>query len=269
MTTTTTPTFHPFPRLSFELRTRIWDLTVEPRIVEVCVVTRYPKPTKIELSNAYAEKWSHNWPLRHLRSSTAAPAQLQSCREAREYLTTHPKARYLYSKAFSELTQKTYDGFDTMLEHDPELERYVWLNFDLDMVSIGDTDVHEFEAVAYQINRLRLERLLDDEYFARSEVQSIGKVFRNLCEIHMVCSRGIRDGYRRTECDDYAGLGPENVYFLDPEHLGGSMMNSVDLDTMVIKEYLSRNTLEDLEGCIPTELWEELMMQQTAREQGQ
>ncbi|KAG4442090.1 hypothetical protein IFR05_002427 [Cadophora sp. M221] len=269
MTTTTTPTFHPFPRLSFELRTAIWELTVEPRIVEVRVVTRYPKPAKTELSNADAEKWSLNRPLRHLRSSTAAPVQLQVCREAREYLTTHPKARCLYSRAFSELAQKTYDGSDTMLGHDPELVRYVWLNLDLDVVSIGDADVHEFEAVGYQIKRLRLERLLDDEYFARSEVQSISKVFRNLREIQMVCSGGIRDGYRRTEDDDYAGLGPENVYFLDPEHLGGSMMNSVDLDAMVTKEYLSGNALEDLEGCIPTELWEELMMQQTAREQGQ
>ena len=269
MATTTTPTFHPFPRLSFELRNRIWELTVDPRIVEVSVVTRYPKTTKSELRNVQAGQRSHNSRLRHLRSSTAAPAQLQCCREARECLTTHPKVGYLYSRAFSELAQKTYHGFDTVLEHDPELERYIWFNFDLDTISTEGTNMHEFEAIGYQIKRLRLERVLDDEYFARTDVRSIGKVFPNLREIYIVCSLGIRDGYRRTEEDDYAGLAPENVYFLDPEHLGGVMMNSVDLDALVLKEYLAENSLEDLEGCIPTEVWEELMMQQTAGDQGQ
>ncbi|KAK3296432.1 uncharacterized protein B0H64DRAFT_398245 [Chaetomium fimeti] len=33
----TTATFHPFPRLPFELRSRIWGLTVEPRTVHVRV----------------------------------------------------------------------------------------------------------------------------------------------------------------------------------------------------------------------------------------
>ena len=269
MFTTPTPTFHSFPSLSSEIRTRIWEFAVEPRIVEVRVITKYRKTTKSSLPNAHAEQRPRNSPLRHLRSSTAAPAQLQSCREAREYLTTHPKARYLYSRAFSELAPQSYDGFDTVLEHDPELERYIWFNFDLDTVSIEDTDIHEFEAIGHQIKRLRLERVLDDEYFARTEVRSIGRVFPNLREIHVVCSLGIKDGYRRTEEDDYAGLERENVYFVDPEHLGGAMMNSVDLDALVLKEYLAGNRLEDLEGCIPTEIWEELMMQQTASEPGQ
>jgi hypothetical protein len=54
-----TATFHPFPRLPFELRAYIWELTVEPRIVEVRVVVK-----KIE----------GRPPVRYLRSPTPAPA---------------------------------------------------------------------------------------------------------------------------------------------------------------------------------------------------
>ncbi|KFA52357.1 hypothetical protein S40293_09693 [Stachybotrys chartarum IBT 40293] len=146
MITTTTATFHPFPALPFDFRARTWELTVESRIVETVDWTAHRLP-----------------PMRHLSSSTAAPAQLQTCREAREHLTTHLDDEYRYEKAFFEITTTPYDGFDPVPKDDLQQERYVWLNFDNDMVAIGDTDLSNFRAVAHQVCRLRLERALSNE----------------------------------------------------------------------------------------------------------
>ncbi|KZL82820.1 hypothetical protein CI238_11923 [Colletotrichum incanum] len=239
MTTATTATFHPFPNLPAELRARIWTLTVEPRIVEVRVVYHQPNPINVKGSEPGAQ--TVDWtvkrppPIRHLRSSTPAPAQLQTCREARQHLTTYPDTEYRYEKAFSEITTTPYDGFDPVPEGDPQRERYVWLNFDNDMVSIGDTDLNNFRAVADQIRRLRLERALSNEYFSRTESLLISNLFRNVSEVYLICLEGIRSGYLVTE-DIYFPCGPENVYFVDPEEMGGTIMNSVDLDAMVIRE---------------------------------
>lgn len=246
MTTAATATFHPFPRLSPELRNHIWELTVEPRIVEVRVVWHRPTPLKVKVSEpgASTEKWMDKPlpPMRHLRSPTPAPAQLQTCREAREHLTKHPDDRIRYEKAFSEITTTPYGGFVPVPEDDPERDRYVWFNFDNDMVSIGKTDMSDFRAVAYQVRRLRLERVLSDEYFARNESELIGRYFRYLTEIRLICLDGIRAAYTITE-DTYFPCGPENVYFVDQKE-GGMMLNSFDVDAMVLREgeeYEKRN----------------------------
>ena len=69
--------FHPFPRLPSELRAQIWEATAEPRTVDV----RY--------------RLSADEPPMGLTSSTAVPAILHSCREAR---SIGP-----YKKVFSEI----------------------------------------------------------------------------------------------------------------------------------------------------------------------
>ena len=131
-----------------------------------------------------------------------------------------------------------YDGFDPVPEHDPqgERDRYVWFNFDADTVSIGKTDLHDFRAVARQIPRLRLERTLSCEYFSRTESNLIGGLFANLAEIYLVCREGMRSGYKVTDDTDFP-CGPENVYFVDPEAMGGKMMSAVDLDAMIDREW--------------------------------
>ncbi|KAJ3548165.1 hypothetical protein NM208_g1142 [Fusarium decemcellulare] len=64
-------TFHPFPRLPFELRARIWEMTVEHRKVEI----RYGR--------TYAT-WGPNYgPVRHVKTPTPIPAVMHACREAR------------------------------------------------------------------------------------------------------------------------------------------------------------------------------------------
>ncbi|GKT92229.1 hypothetical protein Ct61P_10079 [Colletotrichum tofieldiae] len=100
-----------------------------------------------------------------------------------------------YEKAFFEITMRPSDWFD------PKRERYVWFNFDGDMLSVGDTDLHEFLAVAKQIRQLQL-----------------------------------RSGYLMTE-DTYFPCGPKNVDFIGPEAMGGTMMNSIELDAMVTREH--------------------------------
>ncbi|KAL0938049.1 uncharacterized protein CTRU02_207780 [Colletotrichum truncatum] len=224
MTTATTATFHPFPHLPAELRTRIWELTVEPRIVEVRVLYDQPNPTYVD---GFEPPVKSPPQMRYLYSLTPVPAQLQTCREAREHLTTCPYSAYRFEKAFSEIGTVPQNGTDPV--------RYVWFNFDKDMLSVGRTDLREFRAVAHQINRLRLRPVLPDDWYSSAEPLSIDRWFRNLTEVHLVCLEGIALGYLTTLDSDFP-CRPENVYFVDPEAKGVTMMNSSDLKDMIFRD---------------------------------
>ncbi|KAH8887957.1 hypothetical protein GQ53DRAFT_654832, partial [Thozetella sp. PMI_491] len=127
--------FHSFPRHPFELRACIWGLTVELYIVEVRVVYHDPSPGRLADAN-WKERAKKCRPLmRHLRLPTLVLAQLQTCREAHEYL-----ARHLYSgyqKPFSEIMTTPYRNFDPVPKGSPRRDSYIWLNLDIDMVSMG------------------------------------------------------------------------------------------------------------------------------------
>jgi hypothetical protein len=144
--------FHPFPRLPYELRAQIWDMTVEPRTVEVHIGHAYPNP------HCY------------IISSTPIPATLQTCREARNH----------------GLYQKTFTGLDTRPGNEG---RYIWLNLNIDMVSIGPCRFDYYEKVAPTIKRLKFEREHTDESFFHWEGQDM-KLFTNVEEIHVVCKGG-------------------------------------------------------------------------------
>ncbi|OAQ86054.1 hypothetical protein VFPBJ_00094 [Purpureocillium lilacinum] len=101
-------TFHAFGRLPFELRTRIWEEAVTPRFVQVGYLRGTGKNGRSDV-------------ILHVLSPTPAPAVLHACHEARNL--------GLYERAF-------VDGEDP---------RYVWVNFDVDIVSIGHGDFHGFE----------------------------------------------------------------------------------------------------------------------------
>ena len=75
-------TFHPFPRLPYELRAMIWEATFEPRTLSVEL--RHELQGGVEVKGGLS-----------LASSTPVPAVLQTCREARHYGP--------YKKVFSEL----------------------------------------------------------------------------------------------------------------------------------------------------------------------
>jgi hypothetical protein len=167
-------TFHPFPRLPFELRAQIWEETVRPRVVKVEVAQDRPE-----------DPW-------YLETSTPAPAPLHACREARN-------AR-LYRKSFTELANPNGAG-----------QQYVWLNLDIDTISIGRTHALYYKLVGHQIKRLRFER----KYLPFTQGYGL-RWFVNLKELHIVAVEGIWRWYCDWERIHWS-CGHENVWMIDPD----------------------------------------------------
>lgn len=174
-------TFDCFPRLPLELRRRIWELTVEPRIVDVHV-DHYDKPILI-------------------LSSTPPPAVLHVCYEARN--------QGLYQQAFSR----------------PGSERYIWVNFAVDMISIGETMFDVVKPEADLIRRLKIERENDELFYHRCSEDL--RWFSNVVETHVVCIDGPENWHLAGE-EIYWPCGRENLWFI--EKGTGEMMNSMELD---------------------------------------
>ncbi len=176
-------TFHPFQYLPFELRARIWRLTVEPRTVEVRVFYTTSHVPKITRKSTKAPR-SRRVSVPHMTSSTPVSAPVQTCRETRNL--------GLYRQAFSELASSE--------------PRHIWLNMDIDMVSIGTTVFGAFKPVAHLIKRLRFERRNGDDgfyYFESKEIRS----FENAKEIHVLCPDGIESWHKASE-EHYFPCGP-------------------------------------------------------------
>lgn len=163
-------TFTTFNNLPFEIRARIWELTVEPRTVEVHLLWKDFDP--------------------RLVSTTPMPAPLQACREARNM--------GLYKRAFSEIGTA---------------DRYVWLNLDIDMVSIGTVPFLVLERVAPMIKRLKFERKNQDEYWWYFESGGI-EDFVNAEEIHVICADGFKKWGGTTEEYNWP-CAVENIVFFD------------------------------------------------------
>jgi hypothetical protein len=88
-----------------------------------------------------------NETLGRLISSTAIPATLHSCREARN----------------CRLYQRTF--FEVDAQQGTTEQRYVWLNLGIDMVDVGKSEFRYFEHIASAIKRFKFERENTDEYF--------------------------------------------------------------------------------------------------------
>ncbi|KAJ4991799.1 hypothetical protein SVAN01_02649 [Stagonosporopsis vannaccii] len=195
-------TFYPFPRLPLELRLAIWDMTIEPREVEVRIVTPthddplIPKwsrpydwgcisdarfnaamshvPTSTRAGRKARRKarqiWKEYHPYVHLTSSTL-PAILHTCREARNL--------GLYQQVY-------LDGEDPPLND----RRYVWLNLDIDLVNIGTWNMLYFQPIASCIKRLKFSREFPEELW--QELDGLEN-FRNAKEVHIVCIDGFEN----------------------------------------------------------------------------
>ncbi|KAH6625881.1 hypothetical protein C7974DRAFT_209240 [Boeremia exigua] len=170
-------TFHPFPRLPYELRMQIWEMTVEPRTVHA------------EFTNPIYPDRTY-----YLTSSTPVPAVLQACREARNH--------GLYQKAFSEIAVHGRGA------------QYVWVDFAIDTIDIGTSTFDSFKPVAPLIQLLRFKREMQGDWFYYQEVDDV-RHFVNAREIWIVPLDGLWACVGATETH-YWPCGKENVFFLDP-----------------------------------------------------
>lgn len=197
-----TTTFHGFSLLPIELRTQIWDMTVGPRTVEIRVVANRDMP-----------KAQHR-----LISHTSVPGALQACVESRNHLQKH------YTRRFAELGAIYPSGLP-----------YVWLNLEIDMVSIGTIRPYAqgiwldmLKSFATQIKRLKFGRENTCEYWYHSESRALTS-FSNIKEIHVVCADGLYGWWGATE-DHYWPCGVENLYFIEPQENGGRTMRAKEAE---------------------------------------
>ncbi|KAK3485933.1 uncharacterized protein B0T23DRAFT_325908 [Neurospora hispaniola] len=152
-------TFHLFPFLPWELRARIWELTVEPRTVDVHA-KRYYLETKENIETAPSGQQAYA----RLVSTTPVPATLQTCRESRNL--------GLYQKGLSEV-EVVPEGGES---------RYIWLNFDIDMIDYGRDDLFNYRRAAQPVKRLKYS----SRKFHDRDVP-VFNLFENLTEAHIDC----------------------------------------------------------------------------------
>ncbi|KAM6480872.1 hypothetical protein HDV62DRAFT_105236 [Trichoderma sp. SZMC 28011] len=143
-----------FSSLPLELRSQIWLLTVEPRrTVEV----RFKYTLVVDESDGrdfFEAIWDAPPELVYTTSPTPVPAALHTCREARNSIARK------YERAFTGGTEP----------------RYVWVNFDLDIISIDKSRFTWMKPEAPRIRWLKFEREIDEHY-----------VYEEQFELHMFC----------------------------------------------------------------------------------
>lgn len=192
-------TFHPFPQLPAELRIRIFELSIELRTVEVRLHGRlgFNEP---------------HW----LYTTTPIPAILQTCREAR--------GLGLYEQITSELASHTNTP-------QPTEQRYVWVNYDSDTISIGRDTLQILDGIKHSVKRLRFERKGPDESWGFYGLHT----FTDVQEIHVVLCNGseIRDWhgasrYLHWPCE------ADHVIIVDPRR--GEKMRLSDLENKYDRE---------------------------------
>ncbi|KAF5124186.1 hypothetical protein E5D57_012114 [Metarhizium anisopliae] len=191
-------TFHPFPRLPYELRAMVWALAAEPRTVQINV--DYGEGINPQVRQSDFTKGMY-----YLVSSTPVPAVLHTCRESRK--------------------QSPYERLFCCEETEP---CYVWVNFDLDMFDIGIGDVIFLFQNRSRVRRLKFE-FYDIQYAFWDPEDFEDWQFKNLVEFHVVV-------HDLRECATFWGIDflpskQGNFVFIDGTT--GKMMNSCDLDDMV------------------------------------
>lgn len=139
----------------------------------------------------------------HVISSTPLPAILQTCREARN--------QGLYQQAFQEGTSP----------------RYIWVNFNVDIISIGHTEFHHLEPERLLIRRIKFERENNETflYFTRLDLER----FNNLKEIQIICEDGLLMWQEAWEMAQWP-CPREMVRFIDKET--GQEVSGWEIDRM-------------------------------------
>ncbi|KAL4928501.1 2EXR domain-containing protein [Aspergillus undulatus] len=172
-------TFHLFPHLPFDIRKRIWELAVVPRTVDV-----------------RAERVNGRWgQLLYVLSTTPVPAVLQTCHEARHLGP--------YRQAFN----SNFEGAQS---------RYVWINFELDMISIGETylDDEIYSVERPLIRRLAFERD-NDEFYYRWENFKL-RMYPSVEAMDVICADGLHYWWSAWRAL-YWPCPRENIRFIDKQ----------------------------------------------------
>ncbi|KAF2847533.1 hypothetical protein T440DRAFT_194607 [Plenodomus tracheiphilus IPT5] len=168
-------TFHQFTLLPAELRLAIWELTIDPRTIEI---------HKIDTSVATAPPGTRLSAPR-LVSPTPIPAIVHVCHEYRNL--------GLYHKSLSELGFK--DGAEPW---------YIWADLTIDTLSItaGETPLSVFKPIATSVTFVKIERLISsglyywgdtvDGVFQKSQHVEELRDFVNLKKIHIINTDDVR-----------------------------------------------------------------------------
>lgn len=154
-------TFHPFPRLPSELRAQIWDLAVYPRLVHIR--TTEASETRIDPGRC------------GFASPVPPPALMHACQESRR--------RAPYQKAFHATLP------------DESEARYIWVNFQEDLICLADEKVERLAPHEADIRRLRFTVPIDPyfdpfyEYFFHNSHKMM-KRFTALRELQVAIKEG-------------------------------------------------------------------------------
>ena len=175
-------TFHPFSRLAPELRAQIWGLAAAPRIVHIRI-------TETLRNYSYA-------------SPIPPPAVIHVCQESRQHAP--------YQKAFF----TTFPG-------EPETEvRYIWVNFQEDMICIADEKVERLAPHEADIQRLKFMVPNGDygemfySYFFHNSNDML-EDFTALRELHLAIDEAFLIWGTTVGGTGYGGCPSKNVRFLD------------------------------------------------------
>ncbi|KAH6638499.1 hypothetical protein C7974DRAFT_308500 [Boeremia exigua] len=203
-------TFRPFPRLPTEIRLRIWEMTVEPRTVELYCNHMSVYPQVFEKI-----------------SPSSAPAPLHACRESRGHLSGS------YQQIF--LEDAVHRG---VLNTDAQ--QYLWLNWDVDMISIGTSLLSCFGSIAPLIRKLKIERDNTEEYWCRFESQELLN-FKHVETIHVVCLGGDHEDWHAASVEYPWLCGPENVFIVDQN----GIMRLTDVEDKCDRKFEAAARVED------------------------
>lgn len=180
--------FHSFPCLPFEIRSQIWALAAYPRLVHI---RTKPKPGRFE---------GHHWADsgRYFASMIPQAELMHVCRESRQLAP--------YQKAFF-----------TTLPGESEA-RYIWFNFDEDMICLQHEILYALGPHAADIQRLRFMVPTGKEFedWAEGFSRFTNKRFEQftaLREVHLAISSDML--HWGTTCGSYGTCSYENVRFVD------------------------------------------------------
>lgn len=197
-------TFHPFPRLPYELRAMIWEATFEPRTLSV--------ELRHELHGGVGDSAGVS-----LASSTPVPAVLQSCHEARNYGP--------YKKVFSELSTSGKGlGYVLILTRCIRMlinpRSYIWANLKHDVIEIRLSSACHFEAVAASITKLKFRINWSDVLGSRHYRDSrFGEELRRFVNVEQLYIETVENLYGCMEIlkDRSWPCSNEEVYFIHPQ----------------------------------------------------